>query len=215
MPRGAGVALEPRKTPVQARSAASVEAILEAAVQVLLKEGKERLTTRKVADRAGVSVGTLYQYFPNKSALLQAVLRNHLEGVARTIDRVCGERKGESLDAMATALVEEFLKAKMAHVETSRALYFVSDDVRGAEIARQNAARNIAAVAAMLETAQEKLNGDAQIVASIVLSTMAGVSRRMLESGLRKGELEAMQQGLVTMVRAYLAACAAPVSGSR
>jgi hypothetical protein len=87
--------------------------------------------------------------------------------------------------------------------------------VRGAEIARQNAARNIAAVAAMLETAQEKLNGDAQIVASIVLSTMAGVSRRMLESGLRKGELEAMQRGLVTMVRAYLAACAAPVSGSR
>ena len=74
--------------PVQARSTASVDAILEAAVQVLLKEGRERLTTRKVADRAGVSVGTLYQYFPNKSALLQAVLRNHLEGVAQPIDQV-------------------------------------------------------------------------------------------------------------------------------
>lgn len=209
MPRVAGVALEPRKTPVQARSAASVEAILEAAVQVLLKEGKERLTTRKVADRAGVSVGTLYQYFPNKSALLQAVLRDHLEGVARTIERVCGEMKGTTLDAMATALVEEFMRAKLMHVETSRALYSVSDDVRGAEIARQNAARNIAVVAAMLESAQEKLTEDPRVVAAIVLATMAGVSRRILESQLGDERLEAMQRGLGMMVRAYLAACVA------
>jgi AcrR family transcriptional regulator len=199
--------LEPRKVPVQARSTASVDAILEAAVQVLLKEGRERLTTRKVADRAGVSVGTLYQYFPNKSALLQAVLRNHLEGVAQTIDQVCREMKGAAVDAMATTLVEAFLKAKLAHVETSRALYSVSDDVRGAEIARQNAARNIAAVAAMLESAKERLNDDPQVMASITLATMAGVSRRMLESGLRESELQAMQRGLVTMVRAYLVTC--------
>ena len=72
------VVLEPRKSPVQARSAASVDAILEATIQVLLSIGKEQLTTTKVALRAGVSVGTLYQYFPNKSSLLQAVLRRHL-----------------------------------------------------------------------------------------------------------------------------------------
>jgi AcrR family transcriptional regulator len=51
---------EPRKLPVQARSAASVEAILKATIQVLLKAGKENLTTTRVAARAGVSVGTLY-----------------------------------------------------------------------------------------------------------------------------------------------------------
>jgi hypothetical protein len=94
-------------------------------------------------------------------------------------------------------------------VETSRALYSVSDDVRGAEIARQNAARNIAVVAAMLESAEEHLKEDARVVAAIVLATMAGVSRRILESERRDGELEAMQRGLVTMVRAYLAACVA------
>src|ERR1700744_1131571 len=70
-------ALEPRKTPVQARSAASVEAILQATIQVLLKDGKLKLTTTRVAHRAGVSVGTLYQYSPNKSALLQALLKAH------------------------------------------------------------------------------------------------------------------------------------------
>jgi AcrR family transcriptional regulator len=201
--------LEPRKLPVQARSAASVEAIREAAVQVLLKEGKEQLTTRKVADRAGVSVGTLYQYFPNKSALLQAVLRNHLEGVAGAIHAVCEEWKGASLDEMAIALVEGFMKAKLRHVEASRALYFVSDDVGGMAIARGHAARNVAAVAAMLGSAKEKLTEDAQVAASIVLASMAGVSRRMLEAKLRDGELAAMQQGLKAMVRAYLETCTA------
>jgi len=203
--------LEPRKTPVQERSNASVQAIHEAAVQVLLSAGKEGLTTRKVADRAGVSVGTLYQYFPNKSALLQAVLRNHLEGVARAIHIACEQNKGVTLDEMAIALVREFMKAKLRHVEASRALYMVSDDVGGAEIARNNATRNVAAVAALLESAKERLTEDPQVIASIVLSTMAGVSRRMLDARLRDGELEAMQQGLATMVRAYLQACAARV----
>ena len=78
--------LEPRKTPVQARSAASVDAILEATVQVLLKVGKERLTTTRVAARAGVSVGTLYQYFPNKSALLQAALKRHMVEVGEAVE---------------------------------------------------------------------------------------------------------------------------------
>lgn len=70
MPRTQQAVLAPRKSPVQARSTTSVNAILEATVQVLLEVGKERLTTTRVAHRAGVSVGTLYQYFPNKSALL-------------------------------------------------------------------------------------------------------------------------------------------------
>jgi len=73
--------LEPRKSPVQARSAASVDAILEATIQVLLNVGKERLTMTRVALRAGVSVGTLYQYFPNKSALLHAALKRRLTEV--------------------------------------------------------------------------------------------------------------------------------------
>ncbi|HEX3471637.1 MAG TPA: helix-turn-helix domain-containing protein, partial [Silvibacterium sp.] len=64
MPRPQQSLLQPRKSPVQARSTASVSAILEATIQVLLDVGKERLTTTRVAYRAGVSVGTLYQYFP-------------------------------------------------------------------------------------------------------------------------------------------------------
>src|SRR5882724_427346 len=59
-----------RKQPQQARSSELVAAILDAAVQVLTKEGAQRFTTARVAERAGVSVGSLYQYFPNKAAIL-------------------------------------------------------------------------------------------------------------------------------------------------
>ena len=59
-----------RKRPKQARSTELVAAILEAAAQVLAKEGAPRFTTARVAERAGVSVGSLYQYFPNKAAIL-------------------------------------------------------------------------------------------------------------------------------------------------
>ena len=93
MPQRPQTVLEPRKSPVQARSAASVDAILEATIQVLLQVGKERLTTTKVAARAGVSIGTLYQYFPNKSALLQAVLKRHLSEVTKAVELVCHEQK--------------------------------------------------------------------------------------------------------------------------
>ena len=79
MPIATRPALQPRKKPVQTRSTATVDAILQATIQVLIAIGKERLTTTQVALRAGVSVGTLYQYFPNKSALLQACLERHMD----------------------------------------------------------------------------------------------------------------------------------------
>ena len=74
--------------------------------------GKERLTTTRVALKAGVSVGTLYQYFPNKSALLKAALKRHLDEVAEAIENVCHEQQGHSLGQMATALMTAFLEAK-------------------------------------------------------------------------------------------------------
>ena len=146
--------------PVQARSAASVEAILEATVQVLLDVGKERLTTTRVAARAGVSVGTLYQYFPNKSALLQAVLKRHLNNVTEAVEAVCREQRGKPLSEMATALATRFLEAKMRSAKTSVALYAVSDDVGGAKIAQQSWSRNHKAVVELLKSAREPLAGD-------------------------------------------------------
>src|ERR1035438_9935272 len=167
MAQNSQVVLEPRKSPVQARSLASVDAILEATIQVLLHEGKERLTTTRVALRAGVSVGTLYQYYPNKSALLQAALKRHLDEVTGAVERVCQEQKGKTLAPMATALVIAFLKAKMRNAKTSVALYSVSADLDGAKIVRQMGVRLNKAIVGMLATTCEPLTRDLQLVASM------------------------------------------------
>ena len=71
--------LKPRKTPTQPRSEQTVAILLEAAAQVLERDGMEGLTTNAVAERAGVSIGSLYQYFPGKDALTLALMRREDE----------------------------------------------------------------------------------------------------------------------------------------
>lgn len=206
------VLLEPRKSPVQARSTASVDAILLATIQVLLKVGKERLTTTRVALRAGVSVGTLYQYFPNKSSLLQASLERHLVGVTNAVELACKENKGKTLRQMATAVITAFFEAKMKDAKTSAALYSVSSDVDGAKIVQQMGIRSNKAIVEMLETAREPLTKDPQLVASIVQGAMAGVSRRLLESEAPEKQFDTFRRELIFVACAYLDACSARVS---
>lgn len=207
LPHRSQIALEPRKSPVQARSTASVDAILQATIQVLLNVGKERLTTTKVALRAGVSVGTLYQYFPNKSALLQAVLRRHLAEVAEAVELACWEQHGRTLRQMATALVIAFLQAKMKDPKTSVALYSISSDLDGAKIAQQVGTRFHKAIVQMLETASEPLTTDRRLVASMLEGAMIGTSRRMLESGAPEKQYDSVREELIFMACAYLDAC--------
>ena len=205
MPTGTQNVLEPRKSPVQARSAASVDAILEATIQVLLQIGKERLTTTRVAQRAGVSVGTLYQYFPNKSALLQATLRRHFEGVAAAVERVCQEQRGQPLQEQGAALAEAFLRAKMRDGKESVALYAVSSDVDGVEVAQEMARRTHRMICEMLLSAREPAQ-DAALVATVLQGVLSGISRQLLESESLEERFEPLQRELVGVVTAYLAA---------
>jgi len=209
LPQRSQVVLEPRKSPVQARSAASVDAILEATIQVLRHVGKERLTTTRVALRAGVSVGTLYQYFPNKSALLQAALKRHLDEVTEAVELACREQKGHLLEQMATALITTFLDAKMRDAKASVVLYAVSSDVDGAKIVNQMQIRCNKAVVDMLKTSSEQLATDPQLVASMLQGAMVGVSRRLLESTAPEKHFDTLRQELIFLACAYLKACSA------
>jgi len=68
---------KPRKTPRQERSRLTVDAILMAAAHILKTEGPERATTNRIAEKAGVSIGSLYQYFPNKEAIVALLRERH------------------------------------------------------------------------------------------------------------------------------------------
>jgi AcrR family transcriptional regulator len=81
----------PRRTPTQVRAAVTVEAILEAARELIARDGFKSLSTNTVARRAGVSVGSLYQYFPNKTSILGALIERHVAEVEPAIDHSLDE----------------------------------------------------------------------------------------------------------------------------
>lgn len=74
-----------RKRPQQARSRATINAIIDASAHILRSRGLDRFNTNLVAEKAGVSIGTLYQYFPNKRVLLEALRERHLNDILGTL----------------------------------------------------------------------------------------------------------------------------------
>jgi len=96
MPRN--TRLNPRKTAGQERSRATVDALIEATARILVREGFDRASTNHVADVAGVSVGSLYQYFPSKEALVAAVVDRHTQKIQRTVQAELIGIEAESLE---------------------------------------------------------------------------------------------------------------------
>lgn len=88
----------PRKQPKQARARATVEALLEAAARVLVEEGHERTTTARIAEVAGVGIGSLYEYFPSKDALIAALVERHEQSMLEQLSRMAEELQGLSLE---------------------------------------------------------------------------------------------------------------------
>lgn len=111
-----------RKQPKQARAQATMEAILTATAAVLTEVGYHHATTNAIARRAGVSIGSLYQYFPHKEALVTALCERHLgEMTALLIGEVAAMR-GLPLAAAVRALVRSLLRAHSVEPELHRVL---------------------------------------------------------------------------------------------
>src|SRR6202453_1496168 len=110
-----------RKQPQQARSADLVAAVLEAAVQVLAKEGAQRFTTSRVAEKAGVSVGSLYQYFPNKAEILFRLQHDEWREPTDILREILQDRRKPPLDRLRN-LVHAFLRSECAEAQMRGAL---------------------------------------------------------------------------------------------
>lgn len=209
MPASTLVAFEPRKTPLQARSTVTVEAISEATIQVLLSLGEERLTTTRVAERAGVSVGTLYQYYPNKQSLLFAVLDHHMRNMVVTVEAACKAAHHKPLAEMIREMVEAFVDAKMERADISVALYRVSADVGGPALVKQVIQRLRKAVEAMFQTAPDAKLPPDEFVIDIMFAAMSGAMRFLLEAGPTAATVRKSREHLVVLCQSYIAAATA------
>ena len=196
--------LKPRKSPVQARSAATIEALHVATIQVLTAEGLSRCTTTRIAERAGTSVGSLYQYYPNRDALLAAVLEEHLDDVARAVEQACNEHRGKPVSQMASALVTTFLAAKLRDPSKSKALYAIAGERGGAELAARLRTRIVAAVAALLVSAPDAHFDDPAMTSMIAFNALGGPVRAFLEGNTPAGYDACLEGQLILLLTAFL-----------
>ncbi len=115
--------LKPRKHPLQRRSRALVDAILEAGARVLAERGWEATTTARIAEVAGISIGSLYQYFPDKVSLAAALIeRQSEEELAFHVERLAGVPEDASLEAALRAVVASTLAFQAERRALHRAL---------------------------------------------------------------------------------------------
>jgi AcrR family transcriptional regulator len=167
------------------------------------------LTTTRVAQRAGVSVGTLYQYYPNKQSLLFAVLENHLTHVMAMVEAACQSACHKPLAEMIREMVEAFVDAKMDRADISVALYQVAADVGGPALIKRINQRSRKTVEEMLETATDIKSSPDKFAIDIMLSAMAGAMRSLLEAGPSPATARKAREQLVLLCRSYMTAATA------
>src|SRR6478609_2727188 len=101
----------PRKSAVQERSRVTVHALLEATARILVREGFDKASTNRIAEQAGVSVGSLYQYFPSKEALVVAVMKRHNEVLMQLVRGALAEVSELPLEQAVRMLVTTAIEA--------------------------------------------------------------------------------------------------------
>ena len=113
---------KPRKHASQERSRATVDALIEATARILVKEGFDSASTNRIAEQAGVSVGSLYQYFPGKEALVAAVIARHRKDLMRVARGVLAEVEGLPLEQAVRRMVTAGVKAHSHDPQLHRVL---------------------------------------------------------------------------------------------
>ena len=206
MNRPAPALLQPRKAPRQARSAVTIDAIHTATIQVLLAEGVSRLTTTRVAVRAGVSVGTMYQYYPHKQALLFAIVERQLQSITAAMLTAAERLMGQNLATVAEGLAVAWLDAKTADRVASLAIYSIAAEFDLGEVMGRTMRQMTEVIAALLAGAADARGIDPEVAAFMLAAMLGGSVRVVMETGSTDDDLARLRRELPRACQAYLAA---------
>ncbi|HEY4090288.1 MAG TPA: TetR family transcriptional regulator [Luteibacter sp.] len=198
-----------RKSPKQARSNDLVAAILEAAAQVLAKEGAARFTTARVAERAGVSVGSIYQYFPNKAAILFRLQSDEWRETSDMLADTLADDGRPPLERLRT-LVRAFIQSECDEAAMRVALDDAAPLYRDAPEARAAKANGTRVFHTFMQEALPEANDATRAMAvSLIVSTLSGVGKDFSSSPRKRGEIDAFSAAMANMFCAYLRETAA------
>jgi AcrR family transcriptional regulator len=193
-----------RKHPKQARSAELVAAILEAAAQVLAKEGAQRFTTARVAEKAGVSVGSLYQYFPNKAAILFRLQSDEWRQTTELLRVILEDAHRPPLERLRT-LVHTFVRSECDEAAMRMALNDAAPLYRDApesHEARASGGRIVQIF--MREALPEASEATRALAGDLITTTLSQVGKQFSESSRTSAEIDAYAEAMADMFCAYL-----------
>lgn len=193
-----------RKEPQQARSAELVAAVLQAAIQVLQKEGARRFTTARVAERAGVSVGSVYQYFPNKAAILYRLQVDEWRQNAELLAGILEDTRSPPLQRLRT-LVHVFIQSECDEAKIRIALNDAAPLYRDAPEARTaRASAERAADLFMKEVLPNHSRATRELAGDLITTTLSSVGKRFSQSPRTAAEIKTYADAVADMFCAYL-----------
>ncbi|NOK00652.1 MULTISPECIES: TetR family transcriptional regulator [unclassified Myxococcus] len=202
-----------RKEPQQARSNELVEAVLRAAIQVLAKEGAPRFTMARVAEKAGVSVGSLYQYFPNKAAVLFRLQTDEWRQTTALTRELLEDTTRPPL-ARLRALVHTFVQSECDEAAVRVALSDAAPLYRDAPEARAVRASSKATFEAFMREVLPATPKPARMLAGdLIMTTLSSVGKSFSESPRTPAEIATYSDALADMLCAYLKTLSAAPSG--
>jgi AcrR family transcriptional regulator len=193
-----------RKQPQQARSTELVAAILEAAVQVLTKEGAQRFTTARVAEKAGVSVGSVYQYFPNKAAILFRLQSDEWRQTSELLRGILEDVRRPPLERLRT-LVHAFIRSECDEAAVRVALDDAAPLYRDAPEAREAMASGERIVQLFMREALPRASAATRaLAADLITTTFSAVGKQFSEARRTPTEIKAYADAMADMFCAYL-----------
>jgi AcrR family transcriptional regulator len=193
-----------RKRPKQARSTDLVAAILEAAAQVLAREGASRFTTARVAERAGVSVGSIYQYFPNKAAILFRLQSDEWRQTSELLREILEDTSRPPL-ARLRDLVLAFLRSECDEAAMRVALNDAAPLYRDAPEAREARASGDRTMQVFIaEALPVALESTRAMAADLITTTLSKVGKHFSESSRSPAEIATYAGAMADMFCAYL-----------
>jgi AcrR family transcriptional regulator len=199
--------VKPRKLPRQARAKVTTDAIVEASTQLLLERGYDRFTTARAAERAGVSVGSLYQYFPNKAALAAAVIDRACEGFIVALDRALAGRPRITLAECIRAIVDVILVSHQLAPDLHKIVVDLAPRIGVAEKAARVSRRMAEAIEAILRMHADEIAPaiDLATAATIIETLLVALARRAALADTASMRDDVIARETTEMITRYLA----------
>lgn len=201
--------LAPRRRPGQERSRQTVTAILEAAVEVFGQQGYAGATTNKIARRAGVSIGSLYQYFPNKDAVLVRLYEDHFEMVRQMVAGVLEDFRDSSLtmSGVIKGIFTRAIELQKSHPSLFRVVN-LAPQIRSLLTAERETRKLWAEAAADgISLRNGRTSEDNRVAALLLVMTTQSVGRWLVHSDAGDAERRAIAAEATEMLADYLSKC--------